>query len=242
MLNAIKNTLRRLLVSLRGLTGLDTVGLLLEGLAVEFGRVVAMKNRVISAVVPNADMDTDAIEDYNDMYGIPDTLGGTDAEQINRIIERAGLGGTATVIWLQEQIQKAGFALYVFPNLPDTANEMQMGAPTPQMSSAYQMGWGLLYDNPDEVLGELIVGSPPGIDTEASFVEGQIWPVPEEFSISDDPTEWGFFLFLSPSADGIVTDPGDLLSLTQREFNYLRKIIISMKHMRTWVIAQVAIS
>ncbi|PKL40740.1 MAG: hypothetical protein CVV44_03800 [Spirochaetae bacterium HGW-Spirochaetae-1] len=222
MENSITRTLNRLLVKIH-LPGFETVRLFLEGLAVEFGRVIEMKNRVLSVVVPNVNMDTDAIEDYNEKYGIPQYLTGTDAQKINRIIERASLVGHGGPEWLEEQIQKAGFALYVHLNLPTDEDELQLG--DFQMSSTIQFGSPLTYIDPELVPGELIVGTHP---TGGSWI------------ITDDAFYWGYYFFLSPFSDRLAA-AGELLELSQQQYNYLYKVITSLKYMRNRCIAQVEI-
>lgn len=238
MLAAILRTIKRLMVKIH-LPGFDTVRLLLEGFAVEFNRVVTLKNRVLSAVVPNVEMDTDAVEDYETMYGIPQGLGGTDAEKIGRIMERAAWVGFGGAEFLEDQVRRAGFDLYAIPNPVSTPEAVQFG--TTQAATFRHFGLSTQYTAPQTVPGQLIVGASPGPDTDAAMISGRIYPPPLDFSITDDATLWGFFTFLSPT-EGAVVGSGSLLSLTQAQFDYLEKVVITSKHMQHRIIAQVSIS
>ena len=85
MLTAIKNTLKRLSGKIFFFNPITWFPLLLEGLSVEFERIRVFKDQVLSATVPHDNMTPDAIYDYNVKYGIPQSLGGTELQQICRI-------------------------------------------------------------------------------------------------------------------------------------------------------------
>lgn len=161
MLTSIKNTLKRLSAKIFFFNPTVWYPLLLEGLSVEFERVRVFKDQVLSATVPHHNMTPDAIYDYNVKYGIPQSLGGTDLQQICRIEEKASLNGEPGPEWFQDQLQRAGFLLYVHENKPLTVNMRQWG--TFQWSPDPSVQWGITsrFINPDTILGELVVGSPP---------------------------------------------------------------------------------
>lgn len=253
MLNAIKRTLQRLSGRIYIFNPITYFTLLMEGIAIEIERIRVFKNIVLSAVVPNTNMSTYAIDDYNVKYGIPPTLGGTDAEQISRIIEKANLNGYPGADFLQEQLQKAGYMLYVIENEPQNINIRQYG--NDQYSVSVQYGLTSRFIDPDTILGELVVGSPP-------FGSGRIYlyrygvsmyggdtmygsndpmalnPQPYVYERTDDPKYWGYYFTLSPFSDRVATSESEFLTMTNEQLNYLKLLIKQLKLQRNWCILQ----
>lgn len=255
MIKAIKRTLLRLSGKIYIFNPIVWFPKLLDGLSVEFGRVRDFKNQVLSATVPNDNMWSSAIEDYNNKYGIPNTLGGTDAQKICRIIEKASLSGFPGPEWLEDQLQLAGFQLYVVENKPLTVNVRQWG--TFQWGTAgVQYGLTSRFIDPDTILGELVVGSPPRgagriiLNQFGSFQWGQsgvqygtldpnaLNPQPVLYERTTDSTYWGFYFTLSPFDGVVATSESEFLQVTEREFEYLKNLIIELKLQRNWCILQ----
>lgn len=255
MINAIKRTLKRLSAKIYIFNPIEWYPKLLEGLSVEFGRVRDFKNQVLSATVPNDNMWADSIEDYNNKYGIPNTLNGTDAQKISRIIEKASLSGFPGPEWLEDQLHMAGFDLYVVENKPQMANVRQWG--TFQWgTSGVQYGLTSRYVDPDTILGELVVGSPPWgsgriiLNQYGSFqwgTPGLQWgtldpnalnPQPVLYERTTNPTYWGFYFTLSPFDGVIATSESQFLEVSEKEFEYLKNLIIELKLQRNWCILQ----
>lgn len=257
MLTAFKNTLRRLSGKIFFFDPVTWYPLLLEGLSVEFERVRVFKDQVMSATVPNPNMTPDAIDDANIKYGIPSYLGGTDSEKINRIIEKANLNGHTGAEWLQDQIQMAGYPLYVIENDPMMQNTVQYA--TVQYSVSAQYGLTSRFTDPDDIDGDLVVGSPP-------FGAGRIFlnrygmrqygatvlygtldpnalnPQPYIYVRTDNPIYWGYYFTLSPFPDRVAVDSSEFLSITHDEYNYLVLLIKQLKMQRNWCILQAKIA
>jgi len=259
MISSIKRTLKRLSGKIYFFNPINWYPLLLEGISVEFGRVKAYKDAVYASTVPNENMDPDSIVDFNDKYGIPQTLNGTNAVKIARIIEKANLNGFPGPEWLQEQIQAAGFPLYVIENKPQEANVRQWGT--------FQWGtegvqWGLeaRFENPDNIPGFLCVSSPPSgagrayLNQYGSFqwgTSGVQWgtlnplalnPQPFVYLRTNDPKYWGFYFTLSPFSDRVATLESEFITVTQQELDYLCNLVIQLKMVRNWCIIQAKVS
>ena len=254
MLTAFKNTLKRLSGKIYLFNPVLYFPALLEGLSVELERVRVFKYHVLSATVPNDNMTPDSIPDYNVKYGIPNTLGGTDVQQIARIKEKASLNGFPGPDWLEDQLHMAGFQLYVHENKPLLTNILQWGGF--QWSPDPQVQWGLTqrFINPDYIPGELVVGSPHHgsgrlfLTMWGSFQWGDYqWgtpdpnalnPQPVKYIRTDDPTLWGYYFVLSPFSDRLAVDESEFLEYPAMEFNYLKNLVIELKLARNWCILQ----
>lgn len=253
MLNAIKRTLQRLSGRIYIFNPITYFPLLMEGIAVEIERVRVFKNIVLSAVVPNTNMSAYAIDDYNVKYGIPPTLGGTDSEQIARIIEKANLNGYPGADFLQEQLQKAGYMLYVIENEPSQQNLRQWGSF--QWNESNQWGLTSRFIDPDAILGELVVGSPPYgtgriyLNRWGAFQWGggrmygtndpmALNPQPYVYERTSDPRYWGYYFTLSPFSDRVATSESEFLTMTNEQLNYLKLLIKQLKLQRNWCILQ----
>ena len=225
---------------------------LYDGIALEFDRVNDFRTLVTKSSVPNINMDPDTIIDNESKYGIAEDITATNSERIDRIIERAQRDGNGGPDWLQEQIQKAGFPLYVILNTKTVFTGFQYGN---FQYGQFQYGVSQTYTDPRTIDGELIVSSPNGniggqFENYGNFqygtnqfgelVEGFAYHRPKPFIITSDPNRWGYFFFLSPDPAGIVS-AGNLLGVTQAEYNFLFKTVIQLKHTRNWCIAQVEI-
>ena len=249
---AIARTLRRL--NLQGIVmSLPVFGqAVYDALSLEFDRVNEFRTIVTKSVVPNENMDPDTIEDYESKYGIDQDTTATNAERIDRIIERAQRDGNGGPDWLQDQIQKAGFDLYVILNTKTVNTTPQYGN---FQYDTIQYGSQLFYTDPRTIDGELIVSSPNGNigpqflnygtfqygTTQYGVLEPDTGiPRPKPFTLSADPDIWGYIFFLSPFSDRLA-GPTELLGITQQQFDFLEKTVIQLKHVRNWAIAQVEI-
>jgi len=227
MIEIIKKTMQRLSGRIFGFNPVEYYPKLLEGLAAEHGRVRQYKDKVLSAVVVNDQTDPDMLNDLNKKYGIPVTLSGTDQEKIDRIIERATPTGYPGPEWLQEQLQKAGYELYVHEN---TA-----GA------------------DPAGIEGELIVGSPPfgirrlangwgigrwGVARWGAPNPPEINPRPYVYERGTDPIYWVCYFTLSPFPDRLAVDDSEFLETTAEKLDYLKRLIIELKPQSRWCILQ----
>ena len=211
---AISNTIRRLNLQ-SFIMRLPVFGqALYDGISEEFNRVNDFRTIVTKSVVPNENMSTDTIKDNEGKYGIDEDDTATDDEKIDRIIERAQRDGNGGPDWLQDQIRKAGYDLYVILN-------------------------DLPYTDPQTVSGQLIVSSPNGNDGGTSAF-GFAYPDPKLFSITSDPNLWGYFFFLSPFPDRVALESEQDI-ITAENFAFLEKTVIQLKHVRNWCIAQVSI-
>ncbi len=225
-----------------------------DGLSEEFDRVNDFRTLVNISTVANENMDPDTIEDYEGKYGIEPDITATNAERIDRIIEAAQRDGNGGPDWLQDQIQKAGFNLFVILNEQTVSQIFQFGV---FQFGGIQFGGAITYTNPATVDGLLITSSPNG-NINAPFeqfgifqfgpaqqfgnlIEGFANPRPKPFTITADPNRWGYFFFLSPFSDRLA-GPSELLSITQEEWNYLNKLVMQIKHLRNWAIAQVEVA
>lgn len=211
---AISNTIRRLNLQ-SFIMRLPVFGqALYDGISEEFNRVNDFRTIVTKSVVPNANMSTDTIEDNEGKYGIDEDDTATDEEKIDRIIERAQRDGNGGPDWLQDQIRKTGYDLYVILN-------------------------DLPYTDPQTVSGQLIVSSPNG-NIGGTPASGFAYPDPQPFSITSDPNQWGYFFFLSPFSDRVALESEQEI-ITVENFAFLEKTVIQLKHVRNWCIAQVSI-
>jgi len=232
MYEAIKNTLNRLTTKIH-LPGFTQFRELMSGFAVEFGRVVDYRDKVKRSIVPNPDMDPDTIDDYKIKYGESNYLGGTTEDQINRIIEKAALTGNGGPDWIQEQVQQAGFPLYMIENAdrsidPATVQGSLIVCSPPRGEGKETIqfdDYGIQFDDPVQY------DSPNPKTT---------YPVPVKYEIGSDPKYWGYYFFLSPFPDRLATQ-SELLLLTGRDYIYLKNLIIELKHLRFRCIAQVGI-
>jgi hypothetical protein len=69
--------------------------------------------------------------------------------------------------------------------------------------------------------------------------EDYSYPQPLEFSATIDATAWGKVFFLSP-IEGRVATESEMLYISDEKMQYLKKLIIEIKFLRNWCIAQVA--
>ena len=249
---AISNTIRRLNLQ-SFVMRLPVFGqALYDGISEEFNRVNDFRDIVTKSVVPNENMAVETIEDNEQARGIDPDITKTNDERIDRIIEAAQRDGNGGPDWLQDQIQQAGFPLYVILNEKTVFTGFQFGN---FQFGQIQFGSSITFTDPRNVDGELIASSPNGniggqFENFGNFqfgttqfgklLEGFAYPRPKPFRITSDPNRWGYFFFLSPDPAGIV-GPGDLLGLTQKEFDDLKKLVIQLKHVRNWAIAQVEV-
>lgn len=149
----IKRLLLRLFGKLDILHAAIWIPLLMEGIQQELDRVNDFKKVVLSTVIPNADMDTDTIDDNIKKYGLDYVNflpGVTDADRINFCIEAAALSGFSGPDWIEDQLQKAGFDFYVHP-IPAATD-------------------------PASIAGELIVGTHPTGGYWAYTGDSDYWP------------------------------------------------------------------
>jgi hypothetical protein len=223
---------------------------LYRGIAAEFNRVNDQKNIVLNSVVATDNLPSEAIEDYQKKYGIADIPLDTDEVKIAKIMQRASWNGNGGYDWLQEQIQLAGFDLYVIPNERTQSDASQFGD---FQFGGVQFGAAFLYQDPADIAGELVTSSPTGNIGNQTFQfgsyqfsgsiqfgslqEGFAVPRPNTHKIPSSPERWGYFFFISPFADRLATDV-ELYAMTDSEMSYLKKLIIQIKFMRNWCILQ----
>jgi len=219
----ISQTLYRLHSAIR-LSGWTNLKKLYNGLALEFKRVVNAKNTLFRDCVPSFYTGDDVIADYNDKYGIPQDLPQDDG--IGRIMDRASLTSSAAAGYIQEQLWKAGYKLYIVPLLPSGTGILRWGAFQYRGSKQYGKITNYEY-NPNDIPGILIAGT---------------HPTGGEWKITNNANYFGLFFILSPLQNGFVTSEDAFFELTQAQYNYLEKLIISLKHMKMWCIAQVKIT
>ena len=96
-----------------------------------------------------------------------------------------------------------------------------------------------VYIDPETVPGQLITSSPNG-NVGGVPVFGFAYPDPQPFSITADPNRWGYFFFLSPFSDRIALD-AERDIITYQDFVFLKKMVMQLKHVRNWAIAQVSV-
>lgn len=253
----IEKTIKNLLSFIYNLVPVKFLDKLISGLSQEFYRLLDYRDILLKSIVPNINMSIGSIPDFNKKYGIPNTLIGTDEEKINRIIEKVDITGFPGPAWFQDQIQKAGFPLYVHENTPTVAQELQFN--DFQFSTFEQWGATSIFTNPLETPGVLIVGQPWGNSGPYPVIQygsaglqfgqknlqvggkdlAKKSPIPKNYEIQPDSATWGFYFWLSPFSDRLAVDDNELLLLTEDQFEYLKTIVISNKLVRNWCIAQV---
>jgi hypothetical protein len=247
----IGKLLNRLSVKIN-LPGFENLNNVYNGLAGEFARIIENKNVILSATVPNKNMTPDSIEDYNIKYGIPNNIGDTDEEQINRIMARSIFKGNGGKDFFEEQIQAAGFPLYVIENFPSEGTEPQLGD---LQLGDFQLGFTGAFINPNTVIGEWIIGSSPGgrgkkgLSVLGDFQLGDFqlgtpdpeftYPRPIEFNLTNEEKYYGYVFFLSPFPDRLATLESELLELDYRQWAFFEQTVIELKLMRNWCLAQV---
>ena len=254
MITAIKNTLRRLSGKIYIFNPWKWYLPLLEGLSIEFNRISDFKDQVLSSTVPNSNLPSFSLDDYNKKYGIPDFLATTDEENICLIMERADLNGFPGYEWLEEQLHIAGFILYVHENTPLTTSVRQYN--TSQYGPSIQYGLTARFIDPDTIPGILVVGSPPGgagriflhqyggVQYGTTGLQygtkdpNSLNPQPIIYIRTDASKYWGFYFTLSPFPDRVAIDESEFLSYDSNALNYLKNLIIDLKLQRNWCILQ----
>ncbi len=252
MIDAIARTIKRL--NVKGvITDFGSTGLALyRGIATEFNRVKDYYATIAESSVPNNSMSNLTIDDYESKYGITSVNAATDTDRIGRIIERASENGNGGADWLEEQIQKAGFQLYVHVN-----ERIQGEAPQFadfQFGLQVQFGAQDLYQDPRLVPGELLASSPSG-NIGPQFLQFgdfqfgtqvQFGTLDEDFAnprpiipiVPADPSLWGYVFFLSPFEDRLATNV-ELLPITVSEWAFLKRMLLQTKFTRNWCVVQV---
>jgi uncharacterized protein YmfQ (DUF2313 family) len=229
---------------------------LYAGLSKEFGRVSEYKDKVLCATVPSESLCIEALDDLEKKYGISYLGDVTEQDRINRIVERASLFGSLGPGWLQQQIQAAGFPLYVIENTPQVQIETQYGDDL-QHDTSTQYAMMPKRIDPTTVPGVLITSSPnkrgarrvvaaSQYGTQTQYSDGfystpddrYSYPQPAIRQLPTDPTKWGRVFFLSPFPDRLATDD-EMLLMGDEHIRYLEKLVIQIKALRNWCIAQV---
>jgi len=139
------------------LTG-PTARSLYTGIAQEFERTKDYIDLVNCASVPSSNLCTEALTDLEVKFGISYLGDVTDAERINRIIERASLFGAGGPRWIQDRVQEAGFPLYVIENVPGSSISTQYGDVQYDETTQYSLVPKRV--DPTTVPGILITSSP----------------------------------------------------------------------------------
>ena len=124
-----------------------------------------------------------------------------------------------------------------------------------QWSSSIQWGLTSRFTDPDNIPGNLIVGSPPtgtgriflyrwggtswgSAATWGTYDSNALNPQPYIYTRGDNPVYWGFYFTLSPFSDRVAIDESEFLELSQAEYNYLVLIIKQLKLLSRWCILQ----
>lgn len=258
MIDMITRTLSRFILSVSSLIGGEWISKLASGLAVEYSRLLAFRDSVFCAAIPSDNLCIDAMDDLERKYGIASYADATTTERKSRILERASLFASMGPDWLEEQIQKAGFPLYVVENTPTpTAINTMFG--DQQFDETTQFGVMPSRVDPSTVSGTLITSSankPGGFAAaeNAQFGEAMqfgdtvqfgspntdyAYPLPAERVLPTDPTLWGRVFFLSPIEGRLATED-EMLYLSTDQIAYLTRLVIQLKPLRMWCVAQVA--
>jgi len=252
--DSIAQTIRRIGLA-GGILGGPTIRKLWQGLSKEFGRVWDYLGLVESATVPSPETAIETLSDLEDKYGLPAAEEMTDDERITRLVERASQYGSGGAGWLQQQIQAAGFPLYVIENSPRPAEETQFGdvqfSPTTQFalmpkrvdpltvpgvlitSSAYSAGAGRMATE-----SQFGVGMQFGSSFFGTRDPNYIYPPPRERQIPTDTQKWARFFFLSPFPDRLASID-EMLLLSSEKIRYLTQLVQTIKYLHLWCIAQV---
>ena len=256
MIDAIARTLTRIASVARNIGGAG-IRALATGLAAEYDRIVAFRDSVYCAAIPSVNLCDNAMDDLERKYGISYYSEATTEERKARIAERASLFASLGPGWLEAQIQAAGFPLYVVENTPTLAPNTQFG--DVQFDSTTQFGVMPSRVDPASVAGTLITSSankPGGRRTavNAQFGVGMqfgttsqfgspnpaySYPLPAERVLPADPVLWGSVFFLSPIPGRLAT-ADEMLYLSSDQIAYLSRLVIQLKPLRRWCIAQVA--
>jgi len=254
----ISRTLSRLVLSASSVICGEWIGKLIDGLAVEYSRILAFRDSVYCAALPSDNLCPESMDDLERKYGIGMFADATESERKARILERASLYASMGPDWLQEQIQRAGFPLYVVENTPALVTVMtQFG--DQQFDETTQ--FGIMPDriDPGTVSGVLVTSSAnkPGGFAASEFSQfGEVmqfgstvqfgspnsayaYPLPSERVLPTDPSLWGRIFFLSP-VEGRLATEDEMLYLSDDQIAYLSRLIIQLKPLRMWCVAQVA--
>ena len=257
MIEMISRTLSRLMrVSSR--IGGAWMNAVADGLSAEFARVLEWRDKVYCTALPSENLCMEAIDDLERKYGISNYADATDEERKARILERASFYTSGGPDWLEAQIQAAGFPLYVVENTPRTTIvDTQFG--DQQFDETTQFGIMPSRIDPASVAGVLITSSAnkPGGFRAASNAQfgaamqfgassqfgspapGYAYPSPASRVLPADPVLWGRVFFLSP-VQGRLATADEMLYLSEDQIAYLTKLVIQLKFLRNWCVAQVA--
>lgn len=258
MSDAITNTLVRLGNVAEGLLGGAALRSLYAGISAELGRIADYRDVVLSAVIPSEALPIAALDDLEDKYGLTYLQDLSDDARIARLIERASVDGSGGPAWLQSTIQAAGFPLYVIENTKQLAEQTQYGADV-DYGEGIQYSAMPRYIDPRTIVGILITSSPnrrsgPRIAGSSQYVatiqygastqygtrdSAYSYPQPIARQLPSDPQKWSKIFFLSPFADRLAA-PSELLYLSDGQIQYLKRLVIQIKYLRNWCIAQVA--
>jgi len=198
-----------------------------DGLSEEFDRVNDFRIQINNSIVPNDNMDVSTIQDYEGKYGIDKDSIATNRQKIDRIIERAQRDGNGGPDWLEDQIQKAGFPLYVILN--NSPQVDPAGVPGELVASSPNGNIGAPFEN----FGNFQFGTTQF----GALIDGVANPRPKPFIITVDSNKWSYFFFLSPDPAGVV-GALDFLPLESESLTYLKKLIMQLKHTGLWCILQ----
>jgi hypothetical protein len=224
---------------------------LYDGLSEEFNRVNDYKDIIKHSVVANDNMSIETLDDYEKKYGLRTDPLFSDAERVNKIIERASRNGNGGAEWLQKQIRLAGFDLYVIVNTVSSTTGAQFGD---FQFGSEQFGGITSYIDPRGVPGEIVASSSNG-NNGGQFIsfgdfqfgsqvqfgtlqENSVYPAPKPFVVPFNPDSWAYVFFVSPFPDRLATEI-ELQALSDSQLQTLKKIIIELKHAMTWAIVQV---
>jgi hypothetical protein len=204
-----------------------------------------------SGTPPN--IPVDALPDWETFLGLPFNSLLTDAERNERILGKLTAVGGQGPDYIQDQMQAAGFPVYVYENNPsmgarefitllgDTGiqmNDYQLGDFTDRINPA-TLG-GILLANPPVWLNiKDYLGSSLG-DTNIQMNDyelgefSQTLIFEDEYSIPADSTTFVFFWFLA--GPGGIYDFVDIPADREEDF---KSLVYQLKPAHTWCIAQV---
>ena len=204
-----------------------------------------------SGLPPN--VPSDALDDWETFLGLMANSNLTDTERNERALGKLTAVGGQGPDYIQDQLQAAGFPIFVYENNPATGareyitllgdtgiqmNDFQLGDFTDRINPASLTGFLLanppIWENEKDYLGSQLG------DTNVEMNDFQLGEFTEtlliefEYQIPADSATFIFFWFLA--GPGGIFDFVDIPADRQNDFESL---VFQLKPAHTWVIAQV---